>query len=259
MGLIDFAHAEVRIAPSGSESSRFGRMTDRIVVGSGALDAFGSMAGLSSRVSSVISASVAEIVIVRYPSSLVALLSGVDRRAFDTLPAGCLIYWQGPDSSTRGSDVAAHEVGVAERKARQAELNLIIADSFAGYVNHYSANPVLDPDVVVAGYLEWASHTMARPSNRVFLTESDGAAVGIAIVSVAESTWEIELASVVPAAQRAGHYTRLIVHLLNTADASGKPRVVISTQAHNIGVQRAWAKLGFLPIDAIETVHLLRL
>jgi hypothetical protein len=88
--------------------------------------------------------------------------------------------------------------------------------------------------------------------------EADGVVVGVATASSAESEWEIELAGIVPDRQRGGLYAHLLRGIHDGARHAGADRVVISTQSHNIGVQRAWARLGYEPIDAIETVHLVR-
>ena len=66
---------------------------------------------------------------------------------------------------------------------------------------------------------------------------------------------EILLAGLTSAAQGRGLYPLLLKAVGQQAMARGCPRVTISTQAHNIRVQRAWAKAGFRPFAAITTVH----
>jgi len=67
---------------------------------------------------------------------------------------------------------------------------------------------------------------------------------------------EILLAGLVPAAQGKRLYDGLLDGCQRVAIARGAVRVVISTQVHNVRVQRSWARLGLRPFAAIETVHL---
>jgi hypothetical protein len=55
-----------------------------------------------------------------------------------------------------------------------------------------------------------------------------------------------------------GWYSLLLVETARAALAVGVPTVLISTQGANVGVQRAWARLGLRPRADFTTAHLVR-
>lgn len=255
MGFVDYQNAQINSAPSPVESSRFGYATDRINVGA----LVQSTNSLAASVQATIEASNATIKIVRYPSELVSLFRDLHLEGTHLYPGGSLLYWESPPLSlvSDEGDEGTREVPAAHRNDFAAVIAKVLEDSFAGYINHYSANPLIPHGAVVDGYLEWAQRTMADPANRVFVAMSDrDDVVGVAVIAVAGRVWEIELASISTAAQRQGKYLTLIGRVLASAKMEGAERVVISTQSHNIGVQRAWSRLGFRPLASIDTVHL---
>jgi GNAT superfamily N-acetyltransferase len=62
----------------------------------------------------------------------------------------------------------------------------------------------------------------------------------------------------ISAAQGRGRYAVLLAACAAEAHRRGLSRLIISTQVHNVRVQRAWARLGLRPFAAIETVHAVR-
>lgn len=260
MGYVDYQNSCITSVHSVSESNRFGYSTDRISVGALALSAYGSLTALTGSLRDAIEESVSRIVILRYPSELVSLIRDIPAANSQVYPGGAIIYWEGPRKLSPTNDVkaVAIEIAPAERKTHITEIVGVLEDSFKGYVNHYSCNPLLSSDVVVEGYVEWAVSTMADPLNRVFVVKMSGVVIGAAIVAVSNSVWEIELASIAKTAQGRGNYLSLIQQILVSAHAEAASSVVISTQSHNIAAQRAWAKMGFRPLSAVETVHLVR-
>ena len=131
-----------------------------------------------------------------------------------------------------------------------------MAAAFREYRNHYSSNPLLDDSVTLMAYVEWAGMALDRRSP-TFIVEEDGVSRGLATVTAEDpDEWEIELAGVEPEAQGRGLYRELLAAVGTAARASGARRIVISTQAQNIRVQRIWARQGWVPIDSFDTVHL---
>ncbi|MCB0386143.1 MAG: hypothetical protein KDD43_12185, partial [Bdellovibrionales bacterium] len=51
-------------------------------------------------------------------------------------------------------------------------------------------------------------------------------------------------------------YGRLLGGMIAEARQAGVRRVEISTQVHNVDVQRVWQKLGFRIFDTELTIHL---
>jgi GNAT superfamily N-acetyltransferase len=66
---------------------------------------------------------------------------------------------------------------------------------------------------------------------------------------------EVLLAGTAPNFQGRGVYRSLFAGVVARTAELGCLEVVISTQASNIGVQRAWAALGLRPFAAFTTVH----
>lgn len=256
MGFVEFQNPEVTRLHSLSESRRFGHPTDRTLVGMFAAEAALSEKALVDVVQLVLDESSSTINILRYPASLLFLMRRLRPRNARAYPGGAILYWEGPFTSVAAVDPATREISARDRREFEPHIASVLEDSFAGYVNHYSVNPLLAADVVVAGYAEWAKSTMANPVNRVFVVLDHERLIGVAVIAVSGDVWEVELASISSAAQGQGNYRKLMERVLASAAEGGASRLVISTQSHNITVQRAWASMGFRPISSIETVHL---
>ncbi|WP_166879356.1 GNAT family N-acetyltransferase [Salinibacterium sp. ZJ450] len=200
------------------------------------------------------------------PSELQALPARLLDQGRQVIPAGTLMYWElnvedAPTASVPGGIETREVQSLAQGSADLASAMLLITDSFAGYTNHYSANPRLDPGVVAQGYLQWAESTLTGQSSRGFLISDPSGVVGCAtVVSVdaGETAWEIELAGMSTQRQGKGLYRYLLEAVRSAALRDGIDKILISTQSHNIRVQRAWARAGFVPVAAVDTLHLMR-
>ena len=242
--------------PSASESARFGHTVERITVGDRWADAL-DPAGLSTVIAAEVAASEARTIVLRYPSEAVFVARALPSTGRAVHPAGTLIYWESR-ATDREPEADVRELIAPVAEADSAAALEVIADSFRGYVNHYRANPLIADSAVTDGYLEWAASTIADSENRAFVIDHEGTVAGVATIDTAGGTgpWDILLAGMATRFQGKGLYLRLIRGLLAAAADAGQERVIISTQSHNIPVQRAWAKLGFAPVSAIDTVHL---
>jgi ribosomal protein S18 acetylase RimI-like enzyme len=136
----------------------------------------------------------------------------------------------------------------------------IVRASFRDYGNHYTANPLLDRSAALAGYEDWAVRSLVSDPGNVLVLTDGGEPIGMATLEPGSDGdhLEILLAGLVPAAQGRHLYDGLLDGCERAALARGATRVVISTQVHNVRVQRAWARHGLRPFAAIETVHLVR-
>lgn len=251
--------SEVSLEPSRSETVRFGHAVDRLTVGFDWQNVC-SRVRLGELLRELLASSKARTIILRYPTAAVFVPRELGEPDRSLYPAGSLLYWEhvGPFPSSLDGVTVLHSPGIPD--GVMSQLRAVIADSFQGYVNHYSANPLIDENVIADGYLEWAESTILDQNNRIFLISVDDDVAGAAVVECPEgsSHWEIQLAGMITSAQGKGHYARLVNGVLAAACGAGVPRVVISTQAHNTRVQRAWARLGFVPFASIDTVHLVR-
>ena len=260
MGWLESQSETVVLHASPSETSRFGHPVDRMTVGSRWRETF-SRATLADTMRSLLADSTARTVILRYPSDTAFVISDLGDTGCDVLPAGSMLYWEhglGEDAAVVAG--VTELVGTVLTPTQVSEVQAALADSFAGYVNHYSVNPLVRDAVVSEGYLDWARNTLSSEGSRVFLLGADEAIAGVGVVDAAggKDFWEIQLAGIVAASQGRGLYRELVLGILASASGSGVSRVLISTQAHNTRVQRSWARLGFTPESAIDTVHLVR-
>ena len=251
--------SEIALASSPSETARFGHAVERLTVGSDWKREC-TRVQLGERLHELLASSAARTIILRYPSDAPFVPQELGNHGRALYPAGSLLYWERvePFPPSPGGVTMLQSPGIVEDVMSQ--LRAVLADSFAGYINHYSVNPLIREDAITDGYLEWAESTILDPGNRVFLLSIDGRAAGVATVECPEdaSHWEIQLAGMISSLQGKGHYAQLVGGVLAAAREFGVPRVIISTQAHNVRVQRAWARLGFLPFASIDTVHLVR-
>ena len=135
----------------------------------------------------------------------------------------------------------------------------VVRVTFAGYRNHYRANPLFDPQAALDGYVDWALSVLDRSDDScTVLWDDTGDAVGVALVDWSDEIPDVELAGIRPRAQGQGRYGALMAAVMRLTRDRSRPALTISTQSHNVNVMRAWARLGFLPVDTLTTMHLVR-
>lgn len=259
----DLDGAEVTFARSAAESARFGLNIARLTLGLNVPD----MAAASLAAKALIAQSQADIVVVRYASSATRVAADILLPDRDLLAAGSLTYWEfrlggdPPIEAPRGKTLTVHHAGGRRQGSVMREVvTSIVTDSFTGYGNHYSANPLLGTHAALDGYVEWASQSLKRPAQDVLVLYDGKEPVGLATLQSDSSGRDVEilLAGLVSAAQGKGWYAHLLAAVRREASSRGARRVVISTQGHNVKVQRAWAREGFFPFDSIDTLHSVR-
>ncbi len=244
------------------ESTRFGLRIGRCTL-AGAVDV-GALAAASDGF---------DVVVLRYPADALdvpfALASVPGHR---TVPADHLCVWE-----WRGTEPPVVELPPGWTVARSSalveaaddvddvdgvdvvEIVDVVRDSFAGYPNHYRANPLLDRDAALDGYCEWAGMLVEGDHDAAtVLRDPAGKAVGIALVDWTTDPPDIRLAGMRSSVQGRGLYRVLLGHVIGQELERGGDGVQISTQSHNTKVMRAWASIGFVPVRTIATVHLVR-
>jgi GNAT superfamily N-acetyltransferase len=253
---LDLHGSGVTVSPSPLETDRFGVSVARVVVG---LDAAwdDSLAGALTAAC----ARAEDVLVVRWSSGLVRCGAVLAASGRDVVPADTLVYWEA--ATDRLTDVGrdlADDLRVRRAATDPAELDRLVAGVFGGYVNHYTANPLLAPDLALAGYVDWVRRTAQDDPDGVGVLAHGDEKVGVAtwFVDPAGDFVEILLAGLVPEARGHGWYAALLAEVGRVAAGSGVPRVVISTQAANVAVQRAWVSAGFKPFAALTTVHAVR-
>ena len=199
-----------------------------------------------------------DLAIVRYPTTVgwvPSALLGV-QETHRIVPAGHIVYW-GVDLAHPAGAIKMdrlEELGVGDTD----ECTASIREIFDGYANHYSVNPLLPEVDTASAYADWASRLLVDPQADVFVTRIEGGAIaGIAVNRRGGDLVEVHLAGVSPAFRGQGEYAALVALLLAHYGGMDIPRLVISTQDHNVGVQRQWARAGLLPLGAVATVHVM--
>jgi GNAT superfamily N-acetyltransferase len=140
-----------------------------------------------------------------------------------------------------------------------AVVEAVVRDAFSDYRNHYRANPLFDGAAALDGYVDWA-HALMRQSVEAcaVLVEPTGEAVGVALTDWEQDVPDIKLAGIRSRAQGKGRYGALLAHVMRQARNRERSALTISTQSHNVNVMRAWSRLGFVPVETLATMHLVR-
>jgi hypothetical protein len=249
MSLEEFTtDAPLLVRFSDVESERFGYNFSRCTVPI-------SSSTQPSDIARAIEAANADITVLRFSSVNVTWFDQLARHLEDhvLLYGDCLVYW-GLTAGGGRLPSPAREYQVAAATDEQT-IGDLVARTFANYVGHYRANSLLSRAAAEAGYRDWALRTALSDS---LVLHREARPIGIATTTSTPDHLEVLLAGIVPDERGRGAYSHLLRGVeIRTTDAL-LPRVVISTQSHNIGVQRAWARYGFLPIASITTIHVVK-
>jgi ribosomal protein S18 acetylase RimI-like enzyme len=249
MSLADFTTEHpVEVAPSEVESKRFGYSFGRctVPIRSGVKPA---------EIARVIESRDADITVLRYPADRVTWFDQLTRELENRvlIHADNLVYWGLAVGTGRQPDPIE---GLQTAEPADAEMiGDLTTTIFDGYSGHYTANPLLSAAAADAGYRDWAMRT---PLSDTVVLNDGRSPIGMATTQPGPDHVEILLAGVIPTHQGIGRYQYLLQAVENRAQYLSKSEVVISTQAHNVTVQRSWARYGFLPTISIDTVHVVR-
>lgn len=259
MALADLSGDSLTLFRSESESSRFELSVFRMTVPDSVEDI--------DLLRAAVADADADVIIVRYRSSATAvprLLASLGRPLIHTPALG---YWEASPSRHVAQQLP-EGLGVQNDLTDPAACALAVArigDIFAGYVNHYSYNPLFSAERSLAGYQEWAERTIRDSPTDSSVLLYGGEIIGVATMIRKPSVnpchgeeTEVALAGLVPDARGRGWYEHLLGSCVERTEQIGASRLVISTQVTNAGVQRAWARMGLLPFGSVETAHLLR-
>ncbi|GAA6527573.1 GNAT family N-acetyltransferase [Intrasporangium sp. DVR] len=247
-------------SPSEAESRRFGLSVARVTVGWGAH-------GVGQDLTQALRDASEDLLIVRWPSHDLSLGAAAARSGRAVIPADTLMYWEASvgrvqdavASAERPEHLASVSAADYDGDPRAAVVE-VVEDSFSSYGNHYLANPALDAGLALQGYVEWATSALTRNPEDVIILTHEGDAVGIATLAQDSTGRDLEvlLAGIVSEHQSKGWYSHLFAAVDRAATHRSCARVIISTQAHNVRVQRAWARLGLRPFAAVTTAHAMR-
>jgi GNAT superfamily N-acetyltransferase len=222
-------------------------------------DGYADLASLDA----AISAGKPDVIIARYFSTNIIVprwLAGLDQSVIQT-PS--LVYWEAIPArySEHPLPIGITISRVSEDPHHRDTAVEVIGAAFTAYLNHYSYNPLLLPELSLAGYQEWAQRTVrSNPDESYLMFDTDGP-VGVATMKTGASPGadtEAELVGLISRTRGQGLYEHLLAACIARTQEIGARRMVISTQSTNPGVQRAWARMGLLPFSSIETAHIVK-
>lgn len=238
------------VVPSDLESSASGLSVGRLTAWpTGAMD--------GRAVRRAILESAHDLVVVRSACDDVLLGAQLQCDELVCWQADTLMYFEISTATQSGAGPGSLEIcDVGDR----SDVDDMVRQAFADYRNHWAANPALARMSVTDAYADWATSSLTD-RDRVVLRYStqDGQAAGVCLVDDADERFEeILLAGVVPGQRRQGAYQSMLRQVIARAGSLGKDSVVISTQASNIAVMRAWARVGMLPTISLNTLHVMK-
>jgi GNAT superfamily N-acetyltransferase len=244
----------VVVCDSPVETERFGCSIERVTIGRGPIDV--------DRLVALIQERSADVLIVRYDAARLEVPGALARSPRALVAAGALTYWEkavSGDEQRTPSKLDVRPADALDLKKVSMLVREIVRASFSDYGNHYTANPLLDDSAALSGYEDWAVRSLMGDPGNVLVMWDKREPIGLATLESGADAGHLEilLAGLVPAAQGKGLYGGLLDACESLAEARGAQRLIISTQVHNVHVQRAWARHGLRPFAAIETAHLI--
>jgi hypothetical protein len=260
MSWTEFVTPEVKLAESESESKTFGFPVARLSIGAGAsLDATNFKRTLADALANY------KLIIARWESTnqtVPGILGQAAKTAnFELIPCPTLIYW-GIDLDGQANQPQA-VTPADEPKVKVTKdittLDSLIAKTFRDYPSHYAFNPYLPKNTTELAYRDWVKVLSldAEAQCRVIYSANDTpTGIGISKQLTSEVV-EVLIAGIAEAHQNRGLYPILLTELIRSARNNNSQRLVISTQANNVAVQRVWARVGLHPILSVENCHLI--
>lgn len=138
------------------------------------------------------------------------------------------------------------------------KLHNLAKEVFNDYSSHYSANPLLPRSSISDGYADWAVRHIGIAETPVWFVYDNGDLVGFTACKVDAASGSVRgvLNGILPAARGRGCYSAMLHKMLKLFSKAGMRTFMITTQVHNIAVQRAWASAG-LKLRGVDcTVHI---
>jgi predicted acetyltransferase len=200
-----------------------------------------------------------DVAILRIPARMLGALNGFARHGLAPIVADTLVWYDTDLPASRTAPGANSAVTLRAATEKDAELLADMArEIFADYVSHYHANPLFEHDKILEGYAEWAArHVGATDGSAAWLVEHAGELAGFSCCRAdrASGTAIGVLNGVLPSARGRGIYRGMLRAMVDAFAEMGMKRFEISTQVHNVAVQRVWMAHGLVLRSASNTVH----
>jgi RimJ/RimL family protein N-acetyltransferase len=199
-----------------------------------------------------------DVAIVRLPARALASVQGLVAHGFAPIVADTLVAYGGEPAAIAPRAADARLVLREATPDDAPKLARMACTIFADYVSHYRANPLFAADRILDGYAEWAArHAAGGDGSAACLVEWDGRLAGFSGYRIdrARSTASAVLNGILPEERGQGIYGAMLRAMLSAFADAGLARFEISTQVHNLVVQRVWAECGLALERASNTVH----
>ncbi|MGW7687142.1 N-acetyltransferase [Kribbella sp. NPDC054772] len=236
---------ELTVRPSVDAAKRFGVSIDRMCVSA-------SSGTPLAEVLAAVEKSTADVIVLRYPARETTWFAALANGPRQALLADTVVCWSLPVGKGRRPAPLAGFTAQLEPQAADDVVDDLVADVFGDSGNHYCSDPVFDRSRALAGRQEWARRRIAD-AGAVVLRGPDRRVLALAAIDQQRSWTEVQLAGVVPAEQGRRRYGHLLAAV---EDVCATRRLVVTTQTHQTGIQRIWARYGFEPVHNLLTVHL---
>ena len=197
----------------------------------------------------------ADLVICRIPAAALPDVAALQDVAGPTVVADTLVHYWGDLTRLEAGPLRNSDLEFVAAGA--GELESLVRQIFPGYANHYFSNPILPPDLILEGYVEWATGFVGQDPGRVaWIVRRADRAVAFATCRFDREEADGILYGVLPSESGRGIYRDLIRFTSRRAFDRGCRRMHLSTQVHNYPVQAVWAGEGFRLKTAEVTFHL---
>lgn len=200
-----------------------------------------------------------DVAIIRLRTECYNNLNYLEKMGFPFLVADTLVYYttdlsQHSPRLLRNNDLEFHACGVKEHRV----IDNLVDRIFSGYINHYTSNPLLKKTDILEGYKEWArAYCDAEKQGRLaWIVYRKGEPIAFLTCLFVKDACEGILYGVTQEASGGGVYGDLIRFSQAFFKIRGCKTMKVSTQVHNVAVQKIWVREGFYPTQSFMTVHI---
>ena len=172
------------------------------------------------------------------------------------------VVFLGPAGSVEGSGTPVEFAVVSQAELAQMSGELpqpstpIVPETPPIDVPESMLSETLDAAALATeGYVEWCLSAMQRDDMELWVGRVGSDLAGFVTTHRSKDAIEIVLNGVAPEFQRRGIYGALVAHVMRGATRQNIPRVFSSTQLHNLGPQKVWARRGLEPTKCEVTFH----
>lgn len=200
-----------------------------------------------------------DIAIIRIPSEKLDLLSKLDIIGFPFIVADTLVYYDCKFDKYEPQKIRNTDIEFVKCNSNHSRLiEELTGRIFPNYTSHYNSNSILEKNLILEGYKEWASGYVNSEGKIAFLVKRNGEYIGFATCSWDNTTKSCEgvLYGVKSEHSGCGVYSDIIRFTQDYFKQLGFERMFVSTQIQNVAVQKVWAREGFSLLESYNTIHI---